>query len=667
MYKVKISDFAKFRFISNIRFNKEGKYLCYVVHKGNVEKNKYNSNLWVYDLENERNYQLTGGNKENNFIWSEDGEHVIFPSVRNDQDKKKKEKGEEITTYYKINIHGGEAKETFKVPRNVQHLEQVSLNTYILSSKYDIASQDLMGMSKYGREDEIERRNDEKDYIVIDEIPFWANGSGYQNKLRTRLYLYYAGRGACEAITEEYVDVESYELNKKLRKIVYVSNEYKDKMEIYNNIYLYDIDTRENNKIIDSEEYSFSYANFIDDEHIICVGTNRKEFGINENNKFYIIDLKTKEIKCITPYLNTSMYNSVGSDCRYGSNSSMKIDNNYLYFITTEGYNSYLNRIDIEGNIKKITDRNGSVDGFNVFNGNIMISAMRELKLEELYKVEDCKEVQLTKFNTWVYEQRTICNCEHLLVETEDGVNIDGWIIRPVDFDENKKYPAILDIHGGPKTAYGEVFFHEMQYWASQGYVVFFCNPRGSDGKGNEFADIRGKYGEVDYKDIMKFTDVVLDRFSFIDRDRVGVTGGSYGGFMTNWIIGHTDRFKAAASQRSISNWISKFCTTDIGYFFVEDQITATPWNNPEKLWMHSPLKYAENVKTPTLFIHSEEDYRCWVAEAIQMFTALKYNEVPSRLCIFKEENHELSRSGKPKHRIRRLQEITEWFDKYLK
>jgi dipeptidyl aminopeptidase/acylaminoacyl peptidase len=136
---------------------------------------------------------------------------------------------------------------------------------------------------------------------------------------------------------------------------------------------------------------------------------------------------------------------------------------------------------------------------------------------------------------------------------------------------------------------------------------------------------------------------------------------------MTNWIIGKTDRFKAAASQRSISNWVSMGYTTDIGYFFAPDQVGATPWTDQEKLWYHSPLKYADRVKTPTLFIHSDEDYRCWLPEALQMFTALKYHGVESRLCMFRGENHELSRSGRPKHRQRRLEEITNWFDRFLK
>ncbi len=254
-----------------------------------------------------------------------------------------------------------------------------------------------------------------------------------------------------------------------------------------------------------------------------------------------------------------------------------------------------------------------------------------------------------------------------LSFRNEDGLELDGWVLLPRGYDPARQYPAILDIHGGPKTVYGTVYYHEMQLWASQGYFVFYCNPRGGDGRGDAFADIRGKYGAIDYADLMGFTDRVLEAYPAIDARRVGVTGGSYGGFMTNWIIGHTDRFAAAASQRSISNWISMGYTTDIGYYFAPDQTAATPWDNLERMWDQSPLKYADRCVTPTLFIHSDQDYRCWQAEALQMFTALKVHGVESRLCLFKGENHELSRSGKPKHRIRRLREITGWMDRHLK
>ena len=199
------------------------------------------------------------------------------------------------------------------------------------------------------------------------------------------------------------------------------------------------------------------------------------------------------------------------------------------------------------------------------------------------------------------------------------------------------------------------------------GYFVFFCNPKGSDGRDNDFAEIRGHYGEEDYANLMDFADRVLELYPQIDRSRVCVTGGSYGGFMTNWIIGHTDRFCCATSQRSISNWFSFSGVSDIGWFFVADQCGTDLYGDPDQLWRLSPLKYTAQVKTPTLFIHADEDYRCPLEQGLQMYTALQERGVPTRLCMFHGENHELSRSGKPKHRVRRLQEITNWFEKYAK
>ncbi len=176
--------------------------------------------------------------------------------------------------------------------------------------------------------------------------------------------------------------------------------------------------------------------------------------------------------------------------------------------------------------------------------------------------------------------------------------------------------------------------------------------------------DIRGKYGSIDYDDLMKFTDEVLTKYNDIDSKRLGVMGGSYGGFMTNWIIGHTDRFKRACTQRCISNWISMYGTSDIGFYFVEDQVDGTPWRDFDNMWNMSPLKYADKITTPTLIIHADEDHRCPPEQGHQMFLALNYHDIETKMVVFKGENHELSRSGKPLHRRRRLNEIVEWMTK---
>jgi dipeptidyl aminopeptidase/acylaminoacyl peptidase len=667
MGNIKIDDFTRFKFLSSPQFDLYGENLCYVVHEADIERNTYNSNLWIYNSDTKEKFQLTALNNEKSFTWMNDGRHIIFSTIRKSEDMEKRESGDEFSQFYKIKINGGEAREYFRISRNVNSIKQVDDNTFIFTSTYNSSKKQLDELSEEEKGEELKRRKEEKDYQVIDEIPFWSNGKGFTNKNRNRLYIYHVDTETYEPITDEHTDVAGFNLNEDKNKLVFTTFTYKDKMELNNDILLYDLKENKLDKINSSEQFIYEYVNFIGDNKLICTGSDMKKYGENENHKFYIIDLEDKKRTLITPDFDCSLWNSVGSDCRYVGSATMMMDKEYLYFITTEGDSSHLNRVNSEGKIEKVISTCGSVDGYAVKNGKLVFIGLRESKLQELYELKNGKEIQITNFNEWVQREKKIASLESISVETAPRVIIDGWVMKPVDFDPNKKYPAILDIHGGPKTVYGQVFFHEMQYWASEGYVVFFCNPRGSNGRDDAFSDIRGQYGFVDYDDIMKFTDAVLEKYSCIDTERVGVTGGSYGGFMTNWIIGHTDRFKAAASQRSISNWISKFCTTDIGYYFVDDQQGGTPWNNHHKLWEHSPLKYADRVKTPTLFIHSEEDYRCWLAEGLQMFTALKYHNVDARLCMFKGENHELSRGGKPKHRIRRLKEITHWFDKYLK
>ena len=665
MEKLKLDDFTRYKFLSGIKTSPNEKNTGFILHKMDVDENKYLSNIHIYNEEKNKEFQLTSLDEERSFIWKDDST-ILFPATRSKKDKERKEKKEDFTVYYEISLNGGEATKAFEIPFNVNSIEFIDEDKLLVTATFNHNKPNIKDLSGEDKEKAIKKMEEDKDYEVFDEIPFWGNSMGVINKQRTRLYLYNLKDNKATPVTDEFTDVESVKLNKDKSKAIIVSSAYMDIYPKNNNLYLYNLETNSLDKLNHESIFAYSYGDFLG-EKIIFAGKDMKSYGINENPHFYTMDLNGENVHRITnDNFDYGLWNSVGSDCRYGGSTSIKVDEGYLYFTTTKGDSSYINRIDENGNMETLVDNKGSIDGFDVRNGNIKFIGLRGLRLQELYSLENKKETRITLFNEWVVTDKKLSQPEHLALEN-NGVTIDGWIMKPVDFEEGKTYPAILNIHGGPKTVYGEVFYHEMQYWANEGYVVFFCNPRGSDGKGNEFSDIRGKYGTIDYDDIMAFTDLVLREHSFIDRDRVGVTGGSYGGFMTNWIIGHTDRFKAAASQRSISNWFSFFGTTDIGYYFAPDQNAATPWSDAERLWFHSPMKYADKVVTPTLFIHSDEDYRCWIPEGLQMFTSLKYHGVDSRLCMFKGENHELSRSGKPKHRIRRLEEITNWFEKYLK
>lgn len=659
MEKLQLDDFIKYKFLSGLKISPDGKNTGFVLSQADLEENKYSSNIYIYNEKNKDYFQLTALNEESSFIWL-DKDKLLFPTTRSKKDKERKEKEEEFTPFYKISIKGGEARKAFEVPLNVSQIELVDEDTFILTGSHDINH-----VSKEALDDD--EKKDEKDYEVLDEIPFWSNGTGFTNKKRNRLYLFDLKNKDLKPITDEFTEVISFKLNKSKDKAIVVGTSYMDKMQNKNDLHLYDLKKDRIDKISHHPDFRYSYGDFLENK-IIFAGSTGKNYGINENPHFYIMNLeKNNHVKKISPPdFDSSMGNSVGSDSRYGTSEGAKVDNGFLYFISTNDHHSHINRINVEGNIERLTRSNGSIDGFHIVDGKIKFIGLRDHKLQELYALDGNKEIQLTRFNHWVLDKKSLSRPEYISFKNEDSL-IEGWLMKPIGYKEGEKYPGILNIHGGPKTVYGNIFFHEMQYWANEGYMVFFCNPRGSDGKGNKFADIRGKYGTIDYEDLMDFTDLVLEKYPSIDKERLGVTGGSYGGFMTNWIIGQTNRFKAAASQRSISNWISFFGTTDIGCFFASDQNQATPWNDFEKLWFHSPMKYADRVRTPTLFIHSEEDYRCWLAEGLQMFTSLKYHGVDSRLVMFKGENHELSRSGKPKHRIKRLKEITNWLDKYLK
>ena len=663
MEKLQLDDFTKYKFLSGIQFSPNGKKCGFVLHHMDLEDNKYLSNIYILD-ENGKYFKLTSMDKEKSFIWKDDST-IIFPSNRNKKDETREEKGEPFTNFYEINLNGGEANLLMEIPLNVTGIEILDDNTYLLTAVYDPKLSDFDNLSDAGKEKKLEEIKESKDYEILDEIPFWSNGVGFTNKKRNKLFIYRVKEKTILPITDDFTDVEFISLNSDKSLALIITNSFIDKQSTKNELNIYKIKENVFEKISPYDDFSYSSAHYVGDK-ILFTGTDNKNFGLNENSKFYVMDLKTEKSYMIANDFDYSLGDSVGSDCKYGGSKGMRVYGDYLYFITTEGYSSFINRLDIKGNIEKLTSPNGSINGFDIKDGKIYFIGLRGLNLQEIYALQD-DETQLTYFNAWVNKEKKLSVPEKLTFVNDNNIEIDGWVLKPVDFKEGKLYPGILDIHGGPKTVYGEVFFHEMQYWANEGYFVFFLNPRGSDGRGNEFADIRGKYGTIDYDDIMNFVDMVLINYPEIDKDNIGVTGGSYGGFMTNWIIGHTERFKAAASQRSISNWVSFFGTTDIGYFFADDQNNATPWSDIDKLWFHSPLKYADKVTTPTLFIHSEEDLRCSIPEGLQMFTSLKYHGVDSRLCMFRGENHELSRSGKPKHRVKRLEEITNWFDKYLK
>ncbi|HVO32232.1 MAG TPA: S9 family peptidase [bacterium] len=342
-----------------------------------------------------------------------------------------------------------------------------------------------------------------------------------------------------------------------------------------------------------------------------------------------------------------------------------------LYFETGVRGAAHLYRVDVATRrVAPITsgDRTVHLVDVNDRTGRLAYAVNDPTHMDDLY-VADLKgqnEKQLTHLNAALWKQLQLVPVEHVAFKGADDWDVDGFLMKPVGWQPGRKYPMVLTIHGGPAGQLGFDWYHEFQVYAAHGWAVFFTNPRGSTGYGEKFErGIELNWGGKDYVDIMNGVDAVLARNPWIDKDRLGVTGGSYGGFMTNWIVGHTARFKAAVTLRSISNFISDDGTRD-GQYGHADDFHGDIFDNFDAYWNASPLKYVKNVKTPTLVLHSDMDFRVPIEQGEQWFRALRHFGVPSEIVFFPRENHNLTRTGEPKHLVESMKWQIYWFEKYL-
>jgi len=285
----------------------------------------------------------------------------------------------------------------------------------------------------------------------------------------------------------------------------------------------------------------------------------------------------------------------------------------------------------------------------------------------DVHLLADGDQRRLTESNAALLSELALANVQRFRFRAApDAPEVDGWLVEPVNREPGKGYPAVLEIHGGPAMMYGCTFSFEFQFLATLGYAVLYTNPRGSVGYGRAFSNALAGFdwGNVDYADIMAGVDAALARFTWIDGGRLGVTGGSYGGYMTNWIVGHTDRFKAAITARSISNWNTMWGTGDISFNLLDE--LGHPWEDDAHWRRISPLTYVANIRTPLLIKHQEQDHRCPVEQAEQLYVALRKLRRPVKFVRYPDESHGMSRGGKPWHRVHRLKLFADWFGQYL-
>ena len=316
-----------------------------------------------------------------------------------------------------------------------------------------------------------------------------------------------------------------------------------------------------------------------------------------------------------------------------------------------------------------------TIKSFDAVAGALVVAVSDATTTTELYAFADGKERKLTSFGRSFAKDLQFAEPERFVATSADGTEVEAWVMRPVGYEPGKQYPTLLNIHGGPFTQYGLTFFDEFQVEAGAGYAVVYANPRGSSGYTEAWGQaIRGPlaeekpgsgWGGVDYEDLMAAVDEAVSRFDFIDPDRIGLMGGSYGGYMTSWIIGHTDRFRAACTERGVNNLISlEYGSDGAGVF--RTMLGNSHLDEPEEYLRQSPITYVRNITTPTLILHSEGDTRCPIEQADQLFVALRMLGREVEFVRFPGEGHELSRSGAPRHRVQRMEVILEWFERHL-
>lgn len=650
MKKVTYRDLYDFKFLSDVSYSPNGKLAVFAQHYACPSKNGYKSNIWLLDVESGETRPLTSGGEEKGAKWLDD-ETILFTSTRGGKSKTPK------TDYYKLSLIGGEAQLCFSIPERSISVEPLGDGKF------------LSAIIKHAEGKE-ERKDDEamdgRDLVVFDEIYFWFNGQGVRNKIRNSLVIFDKNTGKMKQISKKYTNVSGAVVSPDKTKILFVGTTYTDVSVREGALYLYDVETGKTQTIVKQGKFAVGSPFFMGNDAAFFT-MSKMEFS-GQNSYFYRLDVKNGEYGEL-PYADAEPGGAVGTDSNYGGGANKCFYDGKLYMTRAVWGNSHLVAMDKKGKFETIIDTKGSINAFDIKNEKVLYTAMRGTDLVELYTfdLKTKEEKRVTTFNKEYADTHSVMPLEYFTFKNRDGVELDGYVIKPLGYKEGKKYPAILEMHGGPKAIFGGVFHHEMQILANMGYFVFFTNPRGSDGRGSDFANMSGNLGGIDYNDFMDFTDEVLARYKDIDEKKVGICGGSYGGFMCNWMIGHTNRFAAAASQRSISNYLTKSLTTDIGFNHNMAQLVTNPWDGFETVWNTSPLKEGHKATTPTLFIQADEDYRCWMSDALQMFSALKLNGTPSKVVLFHGENHELSRGGKPENRITRLEEIANWFERYVK
>ncbi len=665
-------DLLRLQSVATPRISPDGRNVV-LVKKHVGEKNDYVTNLWMVSREGPDGErwgaprQFTNGSKDTNPRWSPDGRRLAFVGART--------KGH--PQIFVINVGGGEA-----VPLST--LPEGSIGTFAWSpdgSKIAVSFREqdpdwtlaaIKQRSEHGLSDPPR---------VLDHYWYRLDGDGYFNGQRYRLLVVDTGTGEHRTIySKDTLGFFTFDFSPDSSQLVVSTNtERRAGLKVWNDDLLrIDVATGKASKIPDLPKGPKDAVRWSPDGKWIAYAGREGADGAysTENLELWICDpvrgkarsLTGEEDYCLlaAPITDTAevSFNAVFEWCPTGRKIYVQLGSNgelHLASVRTAGgkitFHTHAVRSHALGNL--------SADGRSA--AMIVGSA---LKLDEVHVADlsgqDATTTALTDFNGAVLAELELSRPSSHWVKTADGTRVHTWVILPRGFKKGRRYRAVLEIHGGPHAQYGVGFFFEFQLLAAAGYAVFYSNPRGSKGYGRDHCDaIRGSWGGADWVDIQAVTEFMKSQ-AYVDERRMGIMGGSYGGYMTNWAIGHTNDFAGAITDRCVSNLVSMYGSSD---FLEPPDIywEGNSWDRPDTLWNASPVKYFGDVKTPTLIIHSEGDLRCNIEQAEQVFSVLKLRNIPTRLVRYpRTTSHGMSRGGPPDMRVHRLGQIMSWWKKYL-
>lgn len=662
-------DLYRLVFVADPQISPDGTKIAYIKTVIDEKSKEYRSNIWMIPSAGGEPIQYTSGPKSDaSPRWSPDGSKIAFVSDRGS--------GRQV---YAMPTDGGEAYQVTKMRYGAGAPVWSPDGTMIAFTTQidpEDSPEDYQKPPDKKAQEAREKERKEKPRVLT-RLRVKSDGAmGLISNRRSHIFVVDAeGKNPARQLTSGEFDHSGPAWSPDGKYLAFACNRREDADwdPWITDLFTIPVEGGEMTKITASKGPSGRPLWTSDGKSIIYVG-HRMEFGGPTLSRLWKIPSTGGEAQLLTGTFDRAIGNSCTTDSRFGwseGGPALSPDGEMIYFLSSDHARTSIYSVPISGgDVELVLGGDREISGFTFDSSgtNFAIAVSTPISPADIgaFHLPSRSEKMLTQVNKWLSEERSVVSPEIIEFTASDGLREYGWTMKPPGFQEGKKYPAILEIHGGPHSMYGYSFLFEFQLLANQGYAVMYTNPRGSQGFGQEFVQaVNGDYGGKDFDDLMTFVDAALEQ-GFIDEERLGVTGGSYGGFMTNWIVGHTDRFKSAVTQRSISNWVSFHGVSDIGYNFLDRELLIDAWKDTKKAWEFSPLAYVENVNTPLLIIHSELDMRCPIEQGEQLYVALKKMKKEVEMARFPGSNHELSRGGKPVLRVGRLNQILRWFDRFI-